>query len=445
MVGLVEVKVMKKLFFAISLVSGLAFNLHAGETLRLKIEPEQDYILSGSPQEVVVKIDLAASTKGDHHKRAPLNLAIVLDRSGSMSGAKIEKTRQAAMQLVDRLGPDDYLSVVTYSDSVEVLFPTQKVEDKERLKSRISRIQASGGTALYAGVRAGADEVEKYFSSKRINRVILLSDGLANVGPKSPSDLRQLGHQLSERGIAVTTVGVGDDYNEDLMAGLAESSDANYYYVKDTEKLSEIFAKELGELITVAAREIRIEITCPRGVKPIGLIGRPEKFEGQTAVVKLNQFSSGQQRYLFLKCQVESEKPEIAQVSISYVDDLNGGRKESVSQNAKVRYTKDASVAANSTRQEIAAQKYLVVTAVAKDEALALCDANNFKAAAEKLSEQKMALENCAKTAPAQMQSQLKQEIQNLRDRESQIGQGQYDKSFRKSLQSESYNTRNSK
>lgn len=76
---------------------------------------------------------------------------------------------------------------------------------------------------------------EKYLSAKQINRAILLSDGLANVGPSSTRDLRRLGRELSRRGIAVTTIGVGDDYNEDLMAGLAEASDANYYYVGDTE------------------------------------------------------------------------------------------------------------------------------------------------------------------------------------------------------------------
>ena len=437
---------MKKLFFAAGLAFGLAFNLSAGETLRLNLEPEQEYILSGSPQEIVVKIDLLAERlKGDRRKRTPLNLAIVLDKSGSMSGAKIEKTRQAAMQLVDRLSADDYLSVVTYSDSTDVLFESQKVEDPERLKSRISRINTSGSTALYAGVEEGAEQLAKHFSTKRINRVILLSDGLANIGPSKPADLRRLGRQLSERGFAVTTVGVGDDYNEDLMAGLAEASDANYYYVQDTEKLSEIFAKELGELITVAAREIQIEITCPKGVKPIGLIGRPEKFEGQTAMVKLSQLSSGQQRYLFLKCRVEQEKPEIAQVKISYVDDLNGGRKGAVSQNATVRYTKDSSVATKSVRHEVAAQKTLVANAVAKDEVLALCDSNNFKEAEKKIEQQTAVLIDCVKTAPAAEQSKLKLEIENLRERKDQIARGQYDKSLRKSFQSESFQYRNSK
>src|SRR5258708_36015870 len=123
-----------------------------------------------------------------------------------------------------------------------------------------------------------------------------IAEGCANFGPSTPIELRRLCQNLSEEGIAVTTIGLGDDYNEDLMAGLAEASDANYYYVKDTEKLPEIFAKELGELFTVAAREVRIEIICPDGVRPIGLLGRPEKFAAQKAVVRLSQFALAQDR-----------------------------------------------------------------------------------------------------------------------------------------------------
>src|SRR5581483_2232947 len=142
--------------------------------------------------------------------------------------------------------PDDVFSFVVYSDDARVLVPAQHVEDKDALKAKIARIDAEGSTALYAGVKRGAAEMDEYLSDKRINRIILLSDGLANVGPSSPRELRRLGGDLAERGIAVTTIGVGADYNEDLMAGLAEASDANYYYVKDTEKLPEIFNKELG-------------------------------------------------------------------------------------------------------------------------------------------------------------------------------------------------------
>src|ERR1035441_6359246 len=225
----------KTILLTIGLATAFTGNLFAGETLQLNLVPERGCVVKNSPQEVVIKIDLSAIAGQKKVRRTPLNLAVVLDKSGSMTGAKLEKTKQAAMQLVDRLAPNDIFSLGLYSDAARVLVPAQKVEDKDALKEKIDNIQAGGSTALYAGVKMGADQIQEYFSNKRINRVILLSDGLANVGPSTPRELRRFGGDLAERGISVTTIGVGDDYNEDLMAGLAEASDANYYYVKDTE------------------------------------------------------------------------------------------------------------------------------------------------------------------------------------------------------------------
>ncbi len=436
---------MKRTVLGFGLVTGLAAQLLAGETLRLKLEPDRDIVLAGAPREVVVKIDLSAAGEKVKRRRTPLNLAVVLDRSGSMTGAKIEKARQAAMGLVDQLAPGDVFALITYSERAQVLIPAQRVQDKEVLKSRIAGICPGGRTALYAGVELGAAQLRTWFSAKRINRVILLSDGLANVGPSSTHDLRRLGGTLSERGIAVTTIGVGDDYNEDLMAGLAEASDANYYYVKDTEKLPEIFAKELGELLTVAAREVRIEIVCPRGVKPIGFIGRPERFEGQCAAVRLNQLTLAQDRYLFLRCLVAEEQPEVARVQVRYNDELNGGKEARLNGAAIIRFTRDAATAVNSQRGDVIAQKELLLAAVAKDEALAEADGGRYQEAARKLAWQATVLDQQWANAPAPLQSQLRQEVDNLRARANQLQQNQYDSATRKSLQSESWTVRNAK
>jgi Ca-activated chloride channel family protein len=362
-----------------------------------------------------------------------------------MTGAKLEKTKQAAMQLVDRLTPDDVFSLVIFSDEAQVLVPAQKVEDKEALKEKIEGIEAGGSTALYSGVRTGARQIQEYFSSQRINRVILLSDGLANVGPSSTHDLRHLGRELAGSGISVTTIGVGDDYNEDLMAGLAEASDANYYYVQDTEKLPEIFAKELGELLTVAAREIRIEITCPDGVEPLGFIGRNEKFENRRATVSLSQFTLGQGRYLFLRCRVTRPEPEVARVKVSYTDELDNGSEQSVSDVAKIRYTDDQAVADRSMNSAVTAEKTLVLTAEAKDKAIAQADAGNYQQAAQTLAVQKAALDAAYANAPAAVQVQIRTETSNLEDFNGQLSGGQYNAASRKVLQSQSYNTRNSK
>jgi Ca-activated chloride channel family protein len=448
---------MNKILLTIGLATSLAANLFAGETLQLKLVPERDYVVKNSPQEIVVKIDLSAIADRQKSRRTPLNLAVVLDKSGSMTGAKLEKTKQAAMQLVDRLTPNDIFSLVIFSDHAEVLVSAQKVEDKDALKEKIQSIEAGGSTALCAGVQMGADQLQEFFSEKRINRVILLSDGLANVGPSSPRQLRQLGSNLSEKGISVTTIGVGDDYNEDVMAGIAEASDANYYYVQDTEKLPEIFSKELGEMISVAARDVKIEIICPDGVKPLGFIGRAEKFENQKSTVNLSQFTTGQNRYLFLRCLVNGDQPEVARVNVNYKDELSDGSDQSTSGVAKINFTDDAKLSEKSVNGAVVAQKELMLTAVAKDEAIAQADAGNYQQAASILKAQSDALNFAYAAAPASVQGQIRAETNNLDTFSGAIGGGgggggggrgggsSYDSATRKVMQSQSYNTRNSK
>ena len=436
---------MKKTLLLLGLAAVVTTNLFAGETLNLKLVTDREVVLKGSPSEVVVKIDLSAIAEKKKSRRTPLNLAVVLDRSGSMTGAKLEKTKQAAMQLVDRLAPNDVLSLITFNNQAQVLVSAQKVSDKDSLKEKIQGIKAGGGTALHAGVKMGAEQLSEYLSSKRINRVILLSDGLANVGPSTPRQLRQLGGELAERGIAVTTIGVGDDYNEDLMAALAESSDANYSYVKDTEKLPEIFAKELGEMLAVAARDVRIEIICPAGVRPLGFIGRPEKFSSQKASVSLSQFTAGQNRYLLLRCLVNGDQPEVARVKVNYTDELNGGTVQITDDVAKIRFTEDQSASDKSVNGAIVAQKELMLTAVAKDEAMAQADAGNYKQAAQILATQNAAMSRAYAAAPAEVQGQIRAETNTLRYFSDQIGSDKYDSASRKTMQNQSYNTRNSK
>jgi Ca-activated chloride channel family protein len=436
---------MKINLLALGLATVFSANLLAGETLQLKLVPERERFLRNSPGEVVVKIDLSAIAGRPKSRRTPLNLAVVLDRSGSMTGAKLEKARQAAMQLVDRLRRDDVFSFVTFSDEAQVVIPAQHVEDKDALKEKIESVEAGGSTALYAGVKLGADQLDEFASSKRINRVILLSDGLANVGPSTPRDLRRLGSRLAERGISVTTLGVGDDYNEDLMAGLAEASDANYYYVKDTEKLPEIFAKELGELLTVAVRDVRIEIICPDGVTPIGFIGRAEKFENQRAVVKLSQFLPGQDRYLFLRCRVQGEQPDVAKVNVSYTDEFDGGSVQTTTGTVRIDLTDDQTASERSLNRAVYAEKELLLTAVAKDQAMEQADGGNYAAASKILAAQNATLNAAFKDAPAAVQGQIRAETNYLSDFSDQISAGAYGGALRKTMQEQSYNARNSK
>jgi len=429
----------------------LAFGLSSAgaATLNLQLDPDRRLVPLGKDQEVVVKIDLESET-GRRPNRLPLNLAVVIDHSGSMAGAKIEKTKQAAMQLIDQLLPQDNLALVEFDDRVDVLFPSQHVLDREALKAQVQRIEPGGSTALYAGVETGGKELLKIESrTDRINRVILLSDGLANVGPSSTSDLKALGRSLSRQGISVSTIGVGDDYNEDLMAGLAEASDANYYYVKDAEKLPEIFAKELGGLQTVTARHVQVVITCADGIEPLDLIGRPEKFVDRKAAVEFNSFASGQNRYLFLRCRVKANgvdtQMDLASVKVTYRDEINGSQEASAEQTVRIGVTASDKEAANAINQTVAAERELQLNALAKDQALSDADAGNYRNAAESLRANAQKLEAVAAAAPLPVKKNLDAQAQEQRERADEIDAGGMSKSLRKMIQSESYNRKNGK
>jgi Ca-activated chloride channel family protein len=138
-------------------------------------------------------------------KRTPANVALVIDRSGSMQGDKIRQAREAAIEAVGRLNGNDIISIVAYDDTVDVLVPATKASDIAVIKNGIRKIKADGSTALFAGVSKCAAEVCKFLARDRVNRIILLSDGMANVGPDSPGALGDLGASLAKEGISVTS------------------------------------------------------------------------------------------------------------------------------------------------------------------------------------------------------------------------------------------------
>ena len=403
----------------------------------------------GKDSRVVIKIEVEGGKVG-RVQRTPLNLAIVLDRSGSMAGAKLEQAKQAAQFLVNQLQRDDVLSVVLYDTEVQVVVPAGKLKDRAREINRIiGRIETGGSTALYAGVEEGGGQLREYLSRERINRVMLLSDGIANIGPSSNSEIAKLGSRLAREGGSVTTIGLGNDYNETLMTSLAEASDANYYYVADVESLPEVFEAELGELQSIVARDIKIEIRCPKGVRPIRFLGRPGTLSSRNESVAFGTVSSEQVRELYLECEIEpaamGKTTEIAEVAVTFTNGSSTDKQALNSTSVVVGYTGDVVLAGKSVNRAIVAEAAIFANALETERAIALADKGDIVASRVQISSQTATLKAAYAAAPAAQQSLLKSEIDALEETASDLEDNSLSKEQRKKLSNGSWELRNSK
>jgi Ca-activated chloride channel family protein len=222
------------------------------------------------------------------------------------------------------LGSDDIVSIVAYDSTVQVIVPATKLSDQESIVQKIRRIEAGGSTALFAGVSKGADELRKFLDKNRVNRVILLSDGLANVGPRTPSELGKLGASLMKEGICVTTMGLGLDYNEDLMTKLARNGGGNHVFIEQAENLVRVFNHEFNDVLSVVAQEVAIDIRIAHGVRPVRVLNVDAEINGQEVIVQLNQIYSEQEKYVMLEVEVPAtmagKSRDVAEVRVSYAN-----------------------------------------------------------------------------------------------------------------------------
>ncbi len=278
-------------------------------------------MLADQKQTVYLRVGLAGLAF-KQEKIIPINVALVIDKSGSMQGEKIHQAKNAAIMAVKRLRKDDIVAVVTYNHYAEVLLPATKVQEKASLIAAISNLTAGGQTALFDGVENGAKQVRKFLDRKRVNRIILVSDGLANVGPSSPSELALLGTNLGKEGIVVTTIGLGLGYNEDLMTQLAKKSDGNHAFAENATDLARFFDFELGDILAVVAQEVVVTIIGTEGVRPVQVLGRDAEIKGQQISVQLNQIYAEQEKYVLLELEIPaiktSQERMIAGVAVVY-------------------------------------------------------------------------------------------------------------------------------
>jgi len=432
---------------ALSVGSLLSPRIHASDTegsVRIRLDLDRESLMANTDERAVVKISLDAARLERPENRPPINLSLVIDRSGSMSGAKIEHAKEAALAALGRLSASDIFSLVAYDSTVETLVSAQRVGNGEAIARAIRSIRAKGGTALFGGVSEGASEVRKNLEDREYSpRIILISDGQANVGPSSPDELARLGTALMKEGIPVTTIGLGLDFNEDLMTRLAQRSDGNTYFVESSADLPRIFAAELGDALNVVARRVLLSVTFPDGVRPRQLIGREGVVKGQQVELELNQLSGGQEKFALVEVEISpteaGQERKIAEARVTYEDVLSK-RKVTALAERNAHFTSDRSVVIGSANFKVQTDYAENVMALAKDRAVALVDARKKEQAAKELRAQAEELKQMAATYHNSAVLAVTSQSAAAADRIENAG---LDNASRKTLRAESAQTKN--
>ncbi len=275
--------------------------------------------------------------------RMPLNLCLVLDRSGSMEGAPLEFMKKACAYVVDLLEPNDVLSIVAFEETAQLVMPARKVVNKALVKDHINKLEVGNTTNIYDAIAMGAGQVASVGSKGYVNRVLLLTDGEPTAGTKDfASIVGQIVEQKS-RGITFTALGFGSEYNEELLAAIAKRSGGNYYYIARPDLIPEVFRKELQALMTVVARNLRLRVELSKWVQLRQVYGKLPTFAPRSAEVVLSDLERGETQTALIELEMGPRaggKYRVARLELIY-DDTVTGRSETAEADVVLEFTAD--------------------------------------------------------------------------------------------------------
>lgn len=357
-------------FFTMTVAVGLAAGpALAADPLRGNIQLDQPTVMAGGNTVVYVVVNYEGIdlTPGVVGERPPLNISLVLDRSGSMSDeGKIEYLKRAAKLAVDRLGPKDTLSIVEYDDQITVMMPARRVGNLGEVKAMIDRLDPRGSTNLAGGMMRGVEEAKDALDGPAradgtITRVILMSDGLANTGVTDHGEIARMVRDAKRGGVRISAMGLGRDYDEDLMQAVAENGGGRYYYIEHPTQMARVFQEELGSLFETTARDVEVKFSGTAVVRKVELVGYDDTNGTKDARRALDDVFEGEKRSVLLRLEIatpSSGHVDLGQVALSYKN-AKSGAAGSITQDLAVDVTTDRAAVDKARNKEATAEAAL--------------------------------------------------------------------------------------
>ena len=278
----------------------------ADERLSLEIGLDRKNLLRGGDGLVRVELQLKGAALAGPATRQPTDFIVVLDHSGSMADYdKIVHAREAVAGLIDRLEDDDRFGLVIYDDRYEIPIPLAPAtpSSRARWKNIVAGVGPVGGTAMSLGLDAGLGVLAERRRGAAA-RMLLISDGLANQGDTTREGLLGRAAKGADLAAPLTAIGVGNDFDENLMGALADSGGGNFYFLRDAVALAQVFEGELGATRETVAELVEIEVALPAGVELVDAAGYPVEKDRHIYRFRPGSVFAGQERRIWLTLKV---------------------------------------------------------------------------------------------------------------------------------------------
>jgi Ca-activated chloride channel family protein len=285
--------------------------------------------------------------------RMPLNFALVIDHSGSMKGAKLRNIREAVKMVIDRLEPSDYISVVIFDDTAQVIIPSMPANDKPGMKAAIDRIQDAGGTTMSLGMIQGLGELRRWNIPNAINRMILLTDGVTY---GDTDRCRQLARDAAAGGISIYPLGIGSDWDESLLDDIGQMSGGMpAEFIKSPADAMSLFEQQVQSAVAVAVRNATVTLRLPAGVSPrkavkvLPLIRDVDasSLSDRQIVINLGDLEKDTAQSILIELMIDPRPAglfRIAQAELTYDVPLVGLVSEKLREDIKVTFSSDANL-----------------------------------------------------------------------------------------------------
>lgn len=366
---------------------------------------DYDVLTVQQPHKLYLVARLTAGPAPNDHQRRPLNLSVVIDRSGSMAGDKLDYTRQAAQFLVQNLSTRDTLSIVLYNDHIETLIQPEPVQHKDMICQKVASIKSSGTTNLSGGWLEGANHVAKNQTSEFLNRVILMTDGLANRGIIESDKLVALGKQKFEGGISTTTMGLGSDFNEDLLISIANASGGAFYFIESPEVAPLIFQEELRGLLSVIGQNLVISLELTEYVSNVAQLNAyPANIDGKRASFRLGDVFGEEVKTLALELTIPAlqhvGEQKIAVLRFDYDELTETGAEHRVLEMPVVVNIAPEGQQPVLVNPDVSQSVLLLKSAQARQNAVQQADQGNYEGASEVLRQAASAIEKAGLDNP---------------------------------------------